>query len=219
MPEPLFSRLRLAINAIPITASGKAASAQVIAPMPNADRAMLPTDALIALPEIENGDVDARSEGFTGTPPLPRSGRLFINPKFAGCGSLRVEDATRRMSRLALRLGTRINCKWHDEPYCRHKTPSDRFCHDVLANARMNPTRRTILIGTAVAAGCASVPAPARSRKRTAMQVQSWMALASVPGASWAVLDGEAEPISSAVGYAKVGKVRSRIYMSGSRAL
>lgn len=138
MPEPLFSRLRLAINAIPIAASGKAASAQVIAPMPNADRAMLPTDALIALPEIENGDVDARSEGFTGTPPLLRSGRLFINPKFAGCGSLRVEDATRRMSRLALRLGTRINCKWHDEPYCRHKTPSDRFCHDVLANARMN---------------------------------------------------------------------------------
>ncbi len=53
MPAPLFSRLRLAINAIPITASGKAASAQVIAPMPNADRAMPPTDALIALPRLK----------------------------------------------------------------------------------------------------------------------------------------------------------------------
>lgn len=73
----------------------------------------------------------------------------------------------------------------------------------------MNPTRRTLLIGTAVAAGCASVPARARSQRHTAMPVQSWMALASVPGASWAVFDGEREPVSSAIGHAKVGEANA----------
>lgn len=41
------------------------------------------------------------------------------------------------------------------------------------------------------------------------MPVQSWMALASVPGASWAVFDGKAEPVSSAIGYAKVGEANA----------
>lgn len=73
----------------------------------------------------------------------------------------------------------------------------------------MNPTRRTILIGTAGAASSAAVPALARSQKRLAMQFHSWMALASVPGASWAVLDDGAEPVSSAEGYAKAGEVKA----------
>ncbi|RYF20342.1 MAG: hypothetical protein EOO77_08220, partial [Oxalobacteraceae bacterium] len=34
------------------------------------------------------------------------------------------------------------------------------------------------------------------------------MALASVPGASWAVLEGGAEPASFAEGYAKAGEVK-----------
>jgi CubicO group peptidase (beta-lactamase class C family) len=67
----------------------------------------------------------------------------------------------------------------------------------------MNPTRRTILIGTA------ALPARARIQKRPTMQFKSWMALASVPGASWAALDGGAEPVSSAEGYAKAGEVKA----------
>lgn len=63
------------------------------------------------------------------------------------------------------------------------------------------------MIGTAAAAGTAALPARARIQKRSAMQFKSWMALASVPGASWAALDGGAEPVSSAEGYAKAGEV------------
>ncbi|WP_445193904.1 serine hydrolase domain-containing protein [Sphingomonas sp. Tas61C01] len=73
----------------------------------------------------------------------------------------------------------------------------------------MNPARRTILIGTAGAACAAALPTLAGSQKRSAMQLQSWMTLASVPGASWAVLDSGAEPASFAGGYAKAGEVKA----------
>lgn len=72
----------------------------------------------------------------------------------------------------------------------------------------MNPTRRTILVGTAGAACATAMPTLAESRKHRAVQLRSWMALASVPGASWAVLDGGAEPASFAEGYAKAGEVK-----------
>ena len=70
----------------------------------------------------------------------------------------------------------------------------------------MSATRRTVLIGTAGGACVSALPALAGSKKLPAMQIQSWMALASVPGASWAVLDGGGEPASFAEGYAKVGE-------------
>ena len=73
----------------------------------------------------------------------------------------------------------------------------------------MNPTRRTVLIGTAGAACGAALPAQANSPMRPTLQFQSWIALASVPGASWASLEGGAEPVSSAEGYAKAGEVRA----------
>jgi len=73
----------------------------------------------------------------------------------------------------------------------------------------MNPTRRAILGGTAVAACATAMPTLAESRKHPAVQLPSWMALTSVPGASWAVLDRAAEPASFAEGYAKAGEVKA----------
>lgn len=73
----------------------------------------------------------------------------------------------------------------------------------------MNPTRRTILVGTAGAACATAMPTLAESRKHPVVQLRSWMALASVPGASWAVLDGGAGPASFAEGYAKAGEVKA----------
>lgn len=65
------------------------------------------------------------------------------------------------------------------------------------------------MIGTAGAAWSTAVPALARSQSRQTMQFQSWMALASVPGASWAVLDSGGEPASFAEGYAKAGEAHA----------
>jgi CubicO group peptidase (beta-lactamase class C family) len=53
------------------------------------------------------------------------------------------------------------------------------------------------------------MPAQANRQMRPVLQLKQWMALASVPGASWAVLDGGAEPTTFAEGYAKAGDVKA----------
>ena len=70
----------------------------------------------------------------------------------------------------------------------------------------MTPTRRTVLTGT-MAVGCGlTMPTNARTPTLLALQLRSWLTLASVPGASWAVLDGAGQTVS-AEGYAKAGEV------------
>jgi CubicO group peptidase (beta-lactamase class C family) len=70
----------------------------------------------------------------------------------------------------------------------------------------MTLTRRNVLIGTAGVAGGLAARARAETQTRPTLQPKSWMALASVPGASWSVLDGTGFT-SLAEGYAKTGEV------------
>lgn len=66
-------------------------------------------------------------------------------------------------------------------------------------------SRRTMLAGAGAATGVLAVPVSARSRSASpAFALRPWMDLASVPGASWAVLsDGGVS--AEAEGYAKAG--------------
>lgn len=72
----------------------------------------------------------------------------------------------------------------------------------------MTPTRRTVLIGTACAACTLATPTNAKMMTLPAFRMKPWMDFASLPGASWAVLN-DAGPTSFAERYAKAGEVRA----------
>ncbi len=72
----------------------------------------------------------------------------------------------------------------------------------------MTPSRRTMLQGAIGGAWAFAATAGARASVLSSFPIDTWMALASVPGASWAML-GRAGLTTGVTGYAKAGETRA----------